>query len=187
MDQYGVTDIMEEFVGLFEKESFVCFFSFQFKVEGKAAVSGLCKVARPKRGTSKLNYLSLVFIIDTPDRETRTAIDTIMKRLEEGHMNEDLPELKTAVSIPAMDYDSGIYLKQLDLILHARDIPDEHFIAERVYPAILKVAQFEGGELIWWDDLAELRATTPTGAVLQKSQDSSLVEKLKRIFGVKHD
>ena len=187
MDQNGVTDISREFLDLFDKESFVCFFSFQVSVPEKTPLSGLCKVARPKRGTSKLNYLSLMFIIDAPDNDARTAVETILRRLEGDSLKEDLSELKTLVSIPGMEFDAGIYLKQVDLILHAQYAPDEHFIAERIYPSILKAARFEAGEMIWWEDLAELRASTPARAIVQKTPDVSFGEKLKRIFGVKHD
>ena len=187
MDRWGVTDIRQELVDQFAKESFLCFFTFQIALPDKASVSGLCKVARPKRGTSALNYLSVLFVIDVPDNEHRGQIESIVKRLEEGRFRQALPELKSIISIPAMEFDAGIYLKQLDLILHAQDVPDEHFIADRVYPAILEAGRFDADEMIWWDDLAELKATSPGGVILQKTRDVSLGEKLKRMFGVKHD
>jgi hypothetical protein len=182
MTENKSVDIMQEFVGLFEKEDMVSFFDFQHTVQEKESVSGFCKITKPKKGTTELNYLSLVFIIDSPDAETRSSISDAMKKFNEDSLKKYLPAIKTVISMPAMDAAPETYLKQVDIIFETRFTADKRFIFEELYPAIRDVTHFNVEEMSWWDDVSDSQATTEKRDARNHKMEKFLMRKLKSFF-----
>ncbi len=68
-----VIDLRQELIDLYADEQMLAFFEFTLERPGNEALSGLCRIARPKPHSSTLRYLSLIFLVDTPDSATRPS------------------------------------------------------------------------------------------------------------------
>ncbi len=63
----GIIDLRQELIDLYASEQMLAFFEFTLAHPGNEALSGLCRIAQPKPHRSTLRYLSLIFLVDTPD------------------------------------------------------------------------------------------------------------------------
>ena len=64
-------DIMQECAALFNQEDTLAWFDFQLACGGGKPVEGLCRIAHPKKSGSGKEYISLIFVVDTPDTAVR--------------------------------------------------------------------------------------------------------------------
>ena len=62
-------DIKQELADLFEKEDLVAYFDVISSPDITPPLSGICKIAKPLAETTGRPYISLLFIIDTPDAD----------------------------------------------------------------------------------------------------------------------
>jgi len=84
MKQAAPVDIMQACTALFNQEDILAFFDFQYAPGGGSSVDGLCRIARPKRSLSGQEYVSIVFIMDTPGAAVREHAAAAMKELSSG-------------------------------------------------------------------------------------------------------
>ena len=147
MSKKNTIDVSEESINLFEKEDLVAFFDFTFNRKDLQPVEGLCKISRPKAGQSSMNYFSLLFIVDTPDKEIMDQIRKITGRLNEENLRVPLGGVSYSVVMPSVSVREKICIKQVDIILEA-PCRTEAFITEKLFPAVLSITGFSSSGLI---------------------------------------
>jgi hypothetical protein len=141
-------DIMQEFVDLYGKEEMLAFFDFSVERPGKEPISGLCRIARPKSSGSKMQYLSLSFVADTPDEEAYAAISAVLDRIDTEGLHRAVAEVSEVVCMPSVGGASESYVGQADILLDTA--PDKQFIALRLLPAVRRLMQVKPTEVVWW-------------------------------------
>jgi len=182
MTQQKRIDILREFVDQYAREDMLAFFEFTLALADKGPVSGLCRISQPKAGSSNLKYLSLTFVVDTPDEATKLPIQNALARLEETRVRAVLPQITGVVPTPPMYTGPEHYIRQIDILLGSAITPDQRFISERLVPALRELAQIETGEISWWDIRAEDLKDLHGGHLAEEEHSSSLVESLKKFF-----
>ncbi len=170
-------DIMQEVVDLYGREDMLAFFDFSIERHGQGAISGLCRISKPKQGSSQMPYLSLVFVVDTPDESSRRMIPTLIAKLEGDALRGLVPEVIEVVPMPAMGATGDNYVKQIDVLLDAHVEPDERFIAGMLLPAVRDATGLRTGELVWWDPALTAGAG---GHEVAAADTPSLLEGLRR-------
>ncbi len=161
MSEYKPIDILQELTDLYAKEDLLGFFEFTLARPGNDPLSGLCKISKPKSGTGQPTYLSLTFVVDTPDDDARVRIADAIGKMAEGGFRRALPQVAEIVPLPSLSSGADSYVRQIDVLLAANIEPARSFVTERLAPAIRNVTQFTIGEMVWWDETAEPRATAP--------------------------
>ncbi len=127
-------DIVQECAALFNQEDTLAYFDFQFPCGGGHTAEGLCRIAHPKKNTGGTEYISLVFVLDTPETSVREQSLAMLKQLGNGVLEAMLPEIFSVVSVPPASCDQHIYIKQFDLMLKELFTASPEFIARRLYP-----------------------------------------------------
>ena len=173
MSDHGPIDIMQEFVDLYGKEEMLAFFDFSIERPGKEAIAGLCRISRPKSSGAKMQYLSLTFVVDTPDEDAHDAVGTVLERIDADSLRRAVAEVSEVVSMPGIGTASQTYVAQADILLDTA--PDQQFIALRLLPAIRRLMQVKPTEVVWW---AEPATPSPRPAVPAQSE-ASLVGNIK--------
>ncbi len=148
-----VTDLKQQLIGLFDKEQVLAFFGFQLAVEGDLSVQGLCKIAEPKEGEAKSNYLSLLFIIDTVDDAVGERVDSLLKGIPWSEFKNYLRGSDMIIPMPQVSYETRHYLKEIEIYLSPHTRVSRSYIVDDLYPAILKILGCRGDELVFWDEL----------------------------------
>jgi hypothetical protein len=170
-------DIMQQFVDLYGREELLAFFDLTIERPGKPPISGLCRVSKPKGSGAKLHYLSLSFVADTPDDETRAAVEQILARLDADTLSQAVSGITGVVPMPSMSGSASSYVTQTDILLESE--PDRQFIALRLLPAIRRLLQAKPTEVVWWSEDAE-PAGRPAARV---DTDTGLVDSIKDYLG----
>jgi hypothetical protein len=170
-------DIMQQFVDLYSREEMLCFFDFSIARPGAADLSGLCRISKPKSGNSSLRYLSMVFVVDTPDEQSRRDVPAVFARLDSDSLKVFAPEIAEVLAVPAPTGHAENYVHQIDLLLDTDIEPDEHFVSSLLLPAVRKISGFRTSEMVWWDDGAP--GGGPTSA--DKKSDG-FMDGLRRMF-----
>jgi len=169
-------DIMQEFVDLYGKEEMLAFFDFSVERPGRPAISGLCRISRPKSRGAKMQYLSLTFVADTADEDARTAIAAVLARLETDGLRRVVAEVSEVVTMPTMGGATDSYVAQSDILLDSA--PDKQFIAMRLLPAVRRLMQVKPTEVVWWAEPEASTASKPRPPVAAES-GSSIVGSIK--------
>ncbi len=175
-------DIVREFVDLYGREDMLAFFDFSVERPGKEALSGLCRISKPKSGGAKMQYLSLTFVVDTPDEEARTAVAEVLERIDTDRVKHAVAEVSEVVCMPSIASSVQSYVTQADLLLDAE--PDRPLIVQRLLPAIRRIMGVKPTELVWWADAAA--AGTPSSRPpVHETAGSSVVDSLRN-YVAKH-
>ena len=176
-------DIMQEFVDLYKNEAMLAFFEFHLARAGHEPVRGLCRISKPKSHSAHMHYLSLTFMLDTPDQATRATADAALERLDGAAFHAALPAVADVVPVPDIADASENYIRQVDLMLadYVSD-PGKVFIAERLLPALHTLTQITAGEVVWWD-LDDDSAPAAPSAAADPSQPTSIAQRLKSYLG----
>ena len=145
-------DIMQQFVDLYAREQMLCFFDFALARPGKAEIAGLCRISEPKENQSSLRYLSMVFVVDTPDAESRSAVSAVFARLEGDSMKALVAEIAEVLAVPAPTKHEENYVHQIDVLLDPDTDPDERFVSAMLLPAVRTLTGLRTSELVWWGD-----------------------------------
>ena len=164
-----VIDLRQELIDLYAGEQMLAFFEFTLERPGNEALSGLCRIARPKPHSSTLHYLSLIFLVDTPDSATRPVAQKALARLEGSALKTAVPGMTDGALISSLSSSTENYIAQTDLLLE-REV-NNAFITTQLIPAIARLAQLHLTHVEWWEEsrsLAVPPADTP-------SQPSSLL------------
>jgi hypothetical protein len=175
-------DLNQQLVELFNKERMLAFFDFQVKFGGIEPLSGLCKISRPKGVGQQSQYLSLLFLIDTPNYAAWKHVDLFAKDIDWNGLKGELPGVETVLSIPHLNQGTGIYFKEADIYLNSSVVIVKDYVLNKLYPAVLKVTGLQGGELVFWDDVPE-RKEGLKGSASEKESSRSILETLKDLFG----
>ena len=86
-----IIDLRQELIDLYAGEHMLAFFEFTLECPGSEALSGLCRIARPKPHRSTLCYLSLIFLVDTYDSASRLVAHKALARLEGSALKTAVP------------------------------------------------------------------------------------------------
>jgi hypothetical protein len=176
-------DIRQNLVDLFALEEMLAYFEFQGVEEGGDHLSGICKISRSKKGKTRQDYLSLLFILDTPEDKTITAFRNAMEALTEENFKLHVPELDTVVSMPPMAVANDFHLKHVDIIFDDPSLDDRAFLSGKLYPALRDILNLETSELVWWNDANEsVQGGRETGVRTNKTP-ASVFEKIKKLLG----
>jgi hypothetical protein len=176
-------DLSRQLIDLFNKEQMLAFFDFQLTLVGNEPVSGLCKISRPKGTGEQTQYVSLLFLIDTPSDALWEHVNTFVNHISWEAFKRELPMVDTVLSIPHLIHKTGIYFKETAIYLSSDHAVSKYYVSSKLYPAILKVMGLKAGELIFWEDLPESKQEINRLAS-EKGSPHSLVARLKDFFGL---
>jgi hypothetical protein len=172
-------DIDDELTLLFKKEETLAFFDICQEIPGLPAFSGLCKISRPRGGTSTLNYLGLLFVFDIANPETRKQISKAVEKYEGPALKHCLKALDYAVSAPVLNPGPDVYIKQIDLVFRGDFVASREFVQDELFPALCAVGGLPQAELNWWQENSV--SAVPPGAA-QSAEPASFFKKLKNII-----
>jgi|GEM_PF-1080449 len=177
-------DIVQECAALFNQEDTLAYFDFQFPCGGGHTAEGLCRIAHPKKSGSGKEYISLIFVVDTPDAAVREQAVAGLKQLGRGVLEKMLPEISLAISIPPAACARGIYIKQFDLMLKEMFTASREFIARRLYTALSGALGLSAGALGWWEDIRKEKSPVAGSREPEKQTPKSFIGRLqKKLFG----
>ncbi len=176
MAENEAIDIFQEFVDLYAREDMLGFFGFTLNHPGEAPISGLCRMSKPKGGDSKMPYVSLTFVVDTPSEGVRAFVQGVLGELDGDRLKQRAPGVADIVSVPVMSSAGDNYVGQTDVLLTAGTEPNRLFVGGTLLPALREIAGLTLGEIVWWDDAGP----QPTsGAAVAALSNESLLHTLK--------
>ncbi len=181
MKREKVIDLKQQLIGLFDKEDVLAFFDFLLIVDRTETVPGLCKIAEPKAGESKSNYLSLLFIIDTIDDRMKDRVDSIMKGISWGEFKQYLKGIDMLIPMPHVSYETQHYLEEIEIYLSPQLRITKPYLADDLYPAIVKTLGCRGNGLIFWDEFP-LNKEVINKDSIPKETDRSLIDQMIAYF-----
>ena len=152
----GVIDLRQELIDLYASEQMLAFFEFTLERPGNEALSGLCRIAQPKPHRSTLRYLSLIFLVDTPDSATRLVVQKALARLEGNALKTAVPGMTDGAIISSLNSSTENYIAQTDLLLESE--VNKAFITTQLIPAIARIAQLHLTHIEWWEESRSLAA-----------------------------
>ena len=145
-----IIDLRQELIALYAGEQMLAFFEFTLERPGNEALSGLCRVAQPKRHRSALRYLSLSFLVDTPDSATRPVVRKALALLEGVALKTAVPDMTDGAIISSLNSSTESYIAQTDLLLGSE--VNKAFIMTKLIPAIVRIAQLHLTHVEWWEE-----------------------------------
>ena len=152
----SVIDLRQELIDLYAGEQMLAFFEFMLERPGNGALSGLCRIAQPKPHSSTLRYLSLIFLVDTPDSATRLVVQKALARLEGSALKTAVAGMTDGAIISSLSSSTENYIAQTDLLLESA--VNQAFITTQLIPAIARVAQLHLTHVEWWEESRSLAA-----------------------------
>lgn len=146
----GGVDLVREFVDLYDREEMLAFFEFRLEKPGGAEIEGICRISRPKDGRSNLSYLSLGFVADAPDEETRSWLDEKLGRIDGDTLRAAVPFVAEVLPMNVMATSPESYIRQADILFGEETPEDSRAILSMLVPAVAAIADFHARELVWW-------------------------------------
>lgn len=178
----GRIDLMHDLTRLYEREDMLAFFDFALRRPGQAPLAGLCRVAQPREGAARLAYLSLTFVVDTPDAAARQdAVDAI-GRITPAALRSALPEVREVLPVPVLGISAGTdenLVTQLDLLLQGE--PPRAFIPGQLVPAVGRLAGFQVTDFVWWQS-SRPPSSADAGSPRPAEAGEGLVARLRRFL-----
>ncbi|MBN2107219.1 MAG: hypothetical protein JW832_07300 [Deltaproteobacteria bacterium] len=171
-------DIVQECAALFTQENTLAWFDVQLECDG-GSTEGLCRIAHPKTAACGRDYVSLVFVVDTPQESQREQVAAVLAGLGNGVLEKALPEIAAVVAVPPSSCGPQLLIRQFDLMLKELFRASPEFIASRLHPALQDAPGLQTGGLGWWEDL---RRETPRAAAsgpARAQAPRSLITRLK--------
>ena len=173
-------DLYREFIDVFRKEEMLAFFDFQTESGGNEPLTGLCKISRPKAGKSDSRYLSLLFIVETPDEKSWKEAETRFGEIEWDGLRDRFPEFESALSIPfTLKEFSGNYFQEIDIYLKDAAVVSRSFILGTFCPSVFSVAGLTAGEPVFREDLPDAEKDLKEAIIANKESGGSLVLRLR--------
>ena len=145
-----IIDLRQELIALYAGEQMLAFFEFTLERPGNEALSGLCRIAQPKRHRSALRYLSLIFLVDTPDSATQLVARKALALLEGAALKTAVPDMTDGAIISSLNSSTESYIAQTDLLLGSE--VNKAFIMTKLIPAIARTAQLHLTHVEWWEE-----------------------------------
>jgi len=176
-------DLHQEFIELFRKEEMLAFFDFRSETGKGAPFSGLCKVSKPIAGKSDSMYLSLLFIIETPEEQLWRDVAGWFDAIVWDGLNQRLPEFESVLSIPyALESFTGNYFQEVDIYLKSGTVLSRSYVLGTLYPAVRAVAGIEADEPVFWEDLPNRGCGTTAQTCDSARGGGSLISRLQEFF-----
>lgn len=175
----GRIDLMQDLTRLYQREEMLAFFDFHIAHPGRDPVAGLCRISRPKDAATKVRYLSLTFVVDTPDEAARDTALAALDRIAPEPIRRALPEIREVLPVPSLSGADESLVTQIDLLVQTD--PARAFIAGQLVPAIGRLAGLEVSDFVWWE-APKAPPTSPPEAAAAAAQDQSLVGRLRRFL-----
>ena len=176
----GRIDIFQEFVSLSKQEQMLAFFDFELATGSPAPVSGLCRISKPKRGEARTPYVSLTFVVDTPDERTKTAIHDALARLEAEPLKSAVPGVQELLPVPVINLGAENFVWQADVLLEPVVKLEKDWLAQRLIPAVQRITRIKATEVVWWDDRAAPPASTPSATGSSPAPQPSLLSSIRQ-------
>jgi hypothetical protein len=176
-------DLKKQLTDLFNKEHMLGFFDFRFSPGGSEPLSGLCKISRPKGSDERGQYVSLLFLIDTPNESLWRQVDAFTNAVDWNGFRARMPGVQTVLPIPTQHCGAEICFKELDIYLDNSVVVSKAFVMTKLYPAITHVMGLKAGELVYWDDLPESKRGFESLASDQEAP-RSILEKVRDFLGL---
>jgi hypothetical protein len=174
----GRIDLFEQFVSLSNQEQMLAFFDFEVDAPaGQAPLSGLCRISKPKSGEWRTAYVSLAFVVDTPDEAAKAAIDAALAGLESDELKAAVPGVQEVLTVPVINVGPENYVRQADVLLEPGVNVDKGLLAQRLIPAIQQITGLKAADVVWWDDSA-----TPSPASAPPRRGASLLASIREYF-----
>jgi hypothetical protein len=176
-------DLITQLIDLFNKEQMLAFFDFQVTPGGNEPVSGLCKISMPKGADEQSQYVSLLFLIDTPNDTVWEHVNAFVNNIGWDAFRRELPGAETVLSIPHLIHTTEIYFKETAIYLSSNVTVSKYYVSSKIYPTVLRVTGLRPGELVFWEDLPESKREIK-GLGSEEGTPHSLVARLKDFFGL---
>jgi len=180
----GRIDLMQDLTKLYQREEMLAFFDFQIERPNRDAVAGICRISRPKDAASRVRYLSLTFVVDTPDEAARDAALTALDGISPNALRSVLPEIREVLPVPSLSGSEESLVTQIDLLVQTD--PARAFIAGQLVPAVGRLAGLKVSDFVWWETPKPAPATGAASAGAAKpaapAPDQSLVGRLRRFL-----
>jgi hypothetical protein len=176
-------DLTRQLIDLFNKEQMLAFFDFKVTPGENEPVSGLCKISRPKGADEQTQYVSLLFLIDTPNDEVWEHVNAFVNHIGWDAFRRELPGAETVLSIPHLIHTTGIFFKETAIYLSSNVTVSKYYVSNKLYPAVLRVMGLRAGELVFWEDLPESKQEIK-GLGSGKGSSRSMVARLKDFLGL---
>lgn len=143
-------DLLREFVDLYDREEMLAFFEFRLERAGAGEIDGLCRISKPKDGRSNLYYLSLGFVVDTPDEATRDFVDAALAKLDGDALRSAVPNVVEVLPVTAMPTGPESYVRQADILFDDSSPADEAAVLALLVPALARITGLQPRELVRW-------------------------------------
>jgi len=151
MNTSDSTDLISLLGDVFKKEDMVAFFEFSHEVSNQEVVSGLCRISRPKKGDSNLNYIALTFVLDTPDLATVNSFTAIAKKFRTDNLSRYLDTVKSTMLLPPISPSHALSIREVEIVFQEGSVLDREFILDWLYPTILSITKFKSQDIIFCD------------------------------------
>ena len=144
-------NLTDEYSSLFTKEEMLAFCQIEIDNPAQPPITGLCKISKPRPGSSSLNYLAVLFLFDTPTREVWQRVNQLMQPMEGRALKACLKDLDYTVASPTINAGPQVFIKQLDCVFKGGFIPGQDYVLNELHPALSSVLGLPLGELVWWE------------------------------------
>ena len=185
MTEDNVIDLRQQVVDLFNKEEMLAFFDFSLEVGGTGTATGLCKVSRPKRAKSQARYYSMLFMIDTPDAAMRRDIGMYMGRVNWQGLADEIPGVESVLSMRGVDLGPTVFFQETDVYVKQGTDVTARYIANDVYPAVVKAVGLRPGELVFWEDLPVQEKAIESKVMSAVKTGHSPLKEIRELLGRK--
>ncbi|NMC75625.1 MAG: hypothetical protein GYA56_14880 [Geobacteraceae bacterium] len=176
-------DLYREFIHVFRTEEMLAFFDFRDETTTDGSLSGLCKISRPKPGKAGSRYLSLLFIVETPDEKALQEAEARFGSIDWNGLRNRFPEFESALSIPfTLREFTGNYFQEVDIYLKDNAVVSRSFIVGTLCPSVFSVAGITADEPVFREDLPDARQDLTESLLVDKGSGDSLVSRLRTFF-----
>jgi hypothetical protein len=175
-------DVTKQLQDVLKREEMLAFFDFRFDSETGKTISGLCKISRPRAGKARSKYVSLSFIMDTPNGEARGEARSKIERVRWENLKGQLVGLEDLLVLPSTDLGSGDFVvSELDLYVDGGVELERKYVFDELHPAIVKTVGITSGTPVYFLDALPDAEPLPGESAVQ-TRGNSLVQKLKRML-----
>lgn len=179
-------DLVGQIKTLINEEDLLAYYDFHFLLPGGRDITGLCKISAQERRGMRLEGLTVLFILDLPDKTAQREVDDHFTHAPWDSLVDRLPGLKVAVPMPLMVLSATGVIKQVDLAVHL-DYYTEAYVTDKLFPLVNQTAGLSPGELSFWKETGPAPGAGGPVPEPPTHEGGSLVHWLKGLFGRRVD
>ncbi len=169
-------DIMSEFVDMFDDELVSSILDLEIPITKDMKVTGLCKLSRSVDDKEKMNYLSLVFLVDKPTVKSQSKVKRLLGRLTSEKIQRALPEVRSVMLQPSLELADEVLVRQVDLEMKPGFTVEKEFVEDKLSWALSSIIECRVGHAMWWEDIDGTESLKNSGSV------KTLVKRIKGLF-----